>query len=308
MLLQQVTLSGPSSVTAFSSFQVNVSNGSTPTLVSAQDPGMRVTPNGAGFSVALSPARTPATKKNPGGAVTTGTVTISPQGGQGNSLVISVGMPTTNANFIENLYHDVLGRYGLPDEVAYWSSRMDSGMPGWQMAQVFSMTPEFLGRMVDNDYRFMVGSAPAPNDPGRAFWVGQLTNGRSNDVIMGALGASPSYYAQAGGTDAGFIRNLYSMVLHRAVPPGDGEIQYWVGNFGPFGNNQAARLQVANNTAFSHEQHMYVAGTWYQTFLGRSPDGGQSFWADQMDRGVLQQVGVSSFTNTAEYFNQPAKY
>jgi hypothetical protein len=304
MLLQQVTLSGPSSVAPFSSFQVNVSNGSTPTLVSAQDPGMRVTPNGAGFSVALSPVR-----KSAGGAVTTGTVTISPQGGQGNSLVISVGMPTTNGNFIENLYHDVLGRYGLPDEVAYWSSRMDSGMLGWQMAQVFSTTPEFLGRMVDSDYRSMVGSAPAANDPGRAFWVGQLTSGRSNDVIMGSLGASPSYYAQAGGTDSGFITSLYSKVLHRAVAPGAAEIQYWVGNFGPFASNQAARLQVANDMAFSHEQHMYVAGTWYQTFLGRGPDSsGQSFWADQMDNGVLQQVGVSSFTNTAEYFNQPAKY
>ncbi len=309
MHLTQATISTAStSVTALSSFQVNISNGTTPTLVSAQDPGMRVTPNGAGFSVALDPIRTVAGKKTLGGLITSGTVTITPAGGQGNSLIINVAPPTANANFIENLYHDVLGRYGLPDEVGYWSTRMDNGMAGWQMAQVFSMTPEFLGRMVDTDFQTMVGSAPAVDDPGRAFWVNYLTNAGNNDALVGSLGASPSYYAQAGGTDAGFVNSLYSKVLHRAGGPSATDLQYWT-SFGPFANNQAARLQVANDFAFSHEQHLYVAGTWYQTFLNRGPDsGGQGFWAGQLDRGVLQQVGVSSFTNTPEYFGQRAKY
>ena len=61
--------------------------------------------------------------------------------------------------------------------------------------------------------------------------------------------------------------------------------------------------------AFSHEQHMFVAAGWYTKFLNRPPDPqGQAFWAGQMDHGVLQQVGVSSFTNTTEYYNLPAKY
>ena len=306
--LQEIVLSGPGSVSALSTFQISVSGGYTPTLVSAEDPGMTVVPNNGGFAVSLDPVRTVATTgkhPTPGGRVTSGTVTITPQGG-GGKLVVQVSPPSANSNFIENLYHDILGRYGQAGEIGYWSGRMDGGMLGWMVAQAFSMTPEYLGDMVDNDFLTMVGNTPDPG--GRAFWVGQLEHGVSNDAIMGSLGASPSYYAQAGGTDAGFVASLYLKVLHRTAPPGPSDLQYWTA-YGPFATNQGARLQVANDMAFSHEQHMFVAAGWYTKFLNRPPDPqGQAFWAGQMDHGVLQQVGVSSFTNTTEYYNLPAKY
>lgn len=302
--LQEITLSGPSSVSALSNFFVSASGGYTPTLVSAQDPGMSVTPMNGGFSVAVDPIRTAATKHTPAG-IGSGSITITPQGG-GGKLVVLVSPPSANSNFIENLYHDLLGRFGAPGEIGYWSDRMTAGMPGWQVAQAFSTTPEYLGVIVDQDFMAMVGNLPDAG--GRAFWVSQLAHGMSNDVIMGSLGASPSYYAQAGGTDSGFVSSLYLKVLHRTAPPGASDIQYWT-SYGPFASNQAARLQVANDMSFSHEQHMFVAGGWYTKFLNRAPDlGGQTFWANQMDHGVLQQVGVSSFTNTPEYYALPAKY
>jgi hypothetical protein len=302
--LQEITLSGPAQVSALSNFFVSVGGGYTPTLQSAQDPGMSVTPMNGGFSVAVDPIRTAATKHTPAG-IGSGSITITPQGG-GGKLVVLVSPPSANSNFIENLYHDLLGRFGAPGEIGYWSDRMTAGMPGWQVAQAFSTTPEYLGVIVDQDFMAMVGNLPDAG--GRAFWVSQLAHGMSNDVIMGSLGASPSYYAQAGGTDSGFVSSLYLKVLHRTAPPGASDIQYWT-SYGPFASNQAARLQVANDMSFSHEQHMFVAGGWYTKFLNRAPDlGGQTFWANQMDHGVLQQVGVSSFTNTPEYYALPAKY
>ncbi|HEX3606442.1 MAG TPA: DUF4214 domain-containing protein, partial [Candidatus Dormibacteraeota bacterium] len=258
--LISAVLSGPSSVSALSTFQVNLLGGSTPTLVSTEDPGMTVVPNSMGFSVSLDPVRTVAGKHTVGGLVTTGTVTITPEGGQGNSLVVAVGLPSPNANYIENLYHDLLGRYGSAGEIGYWSTKMDQGMTRGQIAQTFSMTPEFLGHMIDADFQSMVGAAPAPSDPGRAFWVNFLLHGGNNDTIMGSLGAASNYYAQAGGTDAGFITSLYSKVLHRSTGPSPQDIQYW-STFGPFGGdaNSGRRLQVANNFSFSTEQHRYVA-------------------------------------------------
>jgi Domain of unknown function (DUF4214) len=303
--LQEIILSGPGSVSALSNFFVSVSGGYTPTLESAQDAGMSVTPMNGGFMVAVDPIRSAPSKHSPGGQITSGSITITPQGG-GGKLVVQVAPPSANSNFIENLYHDILGRFGQPGEIGYWSGRMDGGMLGWMVAQAFSITPEYMGDMVDADFQTMVGNLPDPG--GRAFWVGQLEHGVSNDAVMGSLGASPSYYAQAGGTDASFISSLYLKVLHRSAPPGASDIQYWTA-YGPFASNQAARLQVANDMAFSHEQHMFVAGGWYTKFLNRAPDPeGQAFWAGQMDHGVLQQVGVSSFTNTPEYYALPAKY
>lgn len=306
--LTSAILGGPQSVTALSTFQVTVLGGSTTTLVSAEDPGMRVTPNSMGFAVSLDPVRTVAGKKTVGGQITSGTVTITPEGGQGNALVVSVGPPTANANYIENLYHDVLGRYGFPEEIGYWSAKMDAGMTRGQMAQTFSMTPEFLGHMVDSDFQSMVGSAPAANDPGRAFWVNFLTNLGNNDTLIGSLGASSSYYTQAGGTDAGFITSLYSRVLHRSTGPSPADIQYWAA-YGPFAGSLPARLQVANNFAYSTEQHASVARGWYQTFLGRGPDGpGLAYWTGNLDHGVLQQVMVNSFIASDEFYSHAPKY
>ena len=70
-----------------------------------------------------------------------------------------------------------------------------------------------------------------------------------------------------------------------------------------------ARLQVANDMAFSHEQHMLIVSGWYQKFLGRAPEfAGQTYWADRLDSGTLPQVLVPSFTNGPEYYGLPAKY
>jgi hypothetical protein len=306
--LQEISLNGPSTVSALSDFFVSVSGGYTPTLVSAQDPGMSVTPLNGGFEVAMSPIRTPAGKHTPAG-IGTGSVTITPQGG-GGKLVVTVTQPSGNANFIENLYHDVLGRYGQPGEVGYWSSRIDGGeTTGW-VASTFSNTPEFLGHMVDSDYQYMVGVTPAPTDPGRQFWVNFLSQRNPYDAMTGQLGASDAYYTAAGGTDTGFITALYRQVLHRSAPPAPSELQYWL-SFGPFAGeaNAARRLQVANDFAYSHEQHMLIVSGWYTTFMGRQPDpAGQTYWADRMDAGFLPQDLVASFTNTPEYYALPAKY
>lgn len=303
--LQEITVSGPASVTALSTFQVSVSGGYTPTLVSTQDPGMSVVPSAGGFAVSLDPVRSAASKHNPGGQITSGTVTITPQGG-GGALTVTVNPPSANSNFIENLYHDILGRLGQPGEVGYWSTRMDNGMPGWAVAQAFSVTPEFLTRMTDNDFQQMVGAQP--DQGGQAYWVNYLAHNGNNDAIMGSLGSSPGFYAQAGGTDNAWLTALYIKVLHRSAPPGPSDLSYW-GAYGPFANNQAARLQVANDMAFSTEQHTFVVQGWYQTFLGRAADSqGLAFWVGQLDHGVLQEVMVDSFTNTPEYYALPAKY
>jgi hypothetical protein len=300
--LTGVTLSGPTTVNALSTFQVAIGgSGTTPTLVSAQDPGLVAVPTAGGFAVSLSPVRTQ------GGQITTGAVTITAQGG-GGKLIVNVLQPTANSNYIENLYHDVLGRYGAPDEIGYWSSRMDGGMTAGDVASTFSMTPEFLGSLVDTDYQWMVGSKPAVNDPGRQYWVNFLSQGNRLDTMTGMLGASDAYYAQAGGTDAGFINSLYAKVLHRPAPPAASEVAYW-SQFGPFAHNSMARLQVANDMAFSHEQHMLIVSGWYQKFLGRAPESaGLTYWADRLDTGTLPQVLVPSFTNGPEYYGLKAKY
>jgi len=300
--LQDVTLSGPSSVNALSDVTVNVSNGVVGSLVSAQDPGMSAVPNGAGgFTVALDPVRgNTGSKKNPTTGITSGQVTIGVPGGR-SSLVVTVNPPSANSNFVENLYHDVLGRYGLPNEIGFWEQQLINGEPTGAVAAFFANSHEVHGRMVDHDFQSMVGVSLSPNDPGRLYWQNQLDAGALNETIIGQLGAAQAFYDQAG-SDSAFVTALYSKVLGRTPSPS--EVSYWTG-FGPFANNANARLYVANGFAFSHEQHKnIVVAPWYTTYLHRSASGdptGWEFWAEYLDQGHRDEIGVAAFTSLTEY-------
>jgi Domain of unknown function (DUF4214)/Prealbumin-like fold domain len=314
--LVEIVLTVPSSVNAFEAFPVSLSSGAATSLSSTYpvtdasgttrtvtESVMSVSGGPGAFQVILGhPGTQTISAMNGGSALAVGTVVVNPGDGV----------------FVANLYHDILGRSGAPSEVGYWVNQMHAGEPAWAVAEFFSQSDEYRGHMVATDYTQMVGVTLAPNDPGLAYWTHALATGTYNEAVIGSLASSPSFYNQPvkqgginlpGGTDASFVTDLYLKVLHRTAAPTTSELQYWIGTYGPFAGNQAARLQVANGMAFSHEQHMYVAGTWYPTFLNRPADlGGQTFWANQLDHGTHDEVGVASLTSTPEYFGLAPKY
>jgi len=232
-------------------------------------------------------------------SVTANQKKVGSAGGVG-SVTVSAG----NASFVEDLYHDILGRLGTDNEVAYWASQIAGGMTRGAVAAFFSTAPEVDHDLVISDYGLMLGHAP--DAQGLAYWQGVLDAGGYDESLLAALAATPDYYAGKGkGTDSGFITGLYKDLLGRTGQAS--EISAWVGN------GITNRAAVAAAFAFSHEHHLGLVSVptygWYARYLGRPADpSGAQFWADQLDAGTRDSVGVAAFTGCDEYFAKPVVY
>ena len=238
----------------------------------------------------------------------TGAVTLSASvkgrsNGSGGSGPLTVG--NDDASFVEDLYHDILGRLGADAEVAYWAGQLAHGEPRQAVAAFFSTSQEVYGRNVDADYQKLIGHAADPG--GRAYWVSALGGGGYDEQLLASLGGTSVYYAgHGGGTDKGFITALYRDLLGRT--PTAAELNGWLAG-GPITD----RAAVARVVAFSHEHHLAVVAApatgWYPLYLGRPAEtAGAGYWATQLDQGTRDEVGVATFTSSNEYYGKPVTY
>jgi hypothetical protein len=222
------------------------------------------------------------------------------------------GMPAIvpdprNATFVKNLYHDVLHRTSAPSpsEVAYWQGRLDNGAYRSWVAMALVGSSEAHGFTVDDDYQVMLGRAPDPS--GRAFWVGQLDAGVYNEHLLGLLGGSDEYFRVRGNNDfTTLVTSLYRDVLGRTsnpVAPAQ-DIYYWVGRL----QTGMSHAVIGDVFANSHEYHLKVVATWYEHYLFRNPAGdpGWTFWANFLDAGHRDDVGIVQLVASDEYFNHPS--
>ena len=92
---------------------------------------------------------------------------------------------------------------------------------------------------------------------------------------------------------------LYQDILRRTPAAGDPGVAYWIGQL----NAGASRGLVGAAFANSHEYHMDLVAGWYGKYLFRTPDPqGQVFWADDLDAGNSDDVGIVQLVSSDEYF------
>lgn len=103
---------------------------------------------------------------------------------------------TTDAEFIELVYANVLGR--LPDAGgrAFWVTQLSSGLSRGSMMIAFSESPENVERTaaqvrVTSLYLGLLRRAPDPS--GYAFWVGQVESGLSAQNLIAGMLSSDEY-------------------------------------------------------------------------------------------------------------------
>lgn len=144
------------------------------------------------------------------------------------------GTPQT---FVRNLYRELLGREPSAGDLAYWAAQVqaDSSVAGReQVISFFMNSPEYKAHYVDTLYEVFLGRAP--DAAGLAFWSAKMgdpgtpgEHGGSADerFILAAIVGSDEFYAQAGGTDQGFVQALYHDLLGRAGDAAD--VNTWAG-------------------------------------------------------------------------------
>ncbi len=100
-------------------------------------------------------------------------------------------------------------------------------LPGLVSAQTNSYrTPPKgdAGTLVRSGYERYLGREPGATG---ATWVQGLRNGQTREDLMASLLSSDEYFAKAGGTRTGYVRQLYRDVIGRDPLPA--EINYWTG-------------------------------------------------------------------------------
>jgi hypothetical protein len=176
-----------------------------------------------------------------------------------------------SAQFVETLYQNVLGRSADPTGLAYWQSQMDNGESRSQVLLNFSDSFEnkenTISTIGDKDlseaYRlYQAAFNRTPDQPGLAYWTGQLDNGTTPLQAAQSFLASPEFQQMYGGLDAmGQVNELYENVLHRQPDP-TGEA-YWVGQL----NNGSSLASVLLNFSDSLENRMQTAAATHDSWV-----------------------------------------
>jgi len=212
--------------------------------------------------------------------------------GLGNSNTTEVWLKSDKYQFIEKLYHDLLGRQGSYDDIMFWVGWMVAGDTPADIVRGFQGSYEYRFLVVEFTYHTLLGRGA--DDGGRAFWINQLGSGLPVEQLFIALLISAEYYQNHGGTNSGFVEGLYEDLLGRGSDVnGSG---FWTGWL----DGGASRYDVAKAFVISEEFYRLLInnplgigplaqiGGFYQHFLKRDAEPeGVDFWVAWFRNGDI---------------------
>lgn len=149
------------------------------------------------------------------------------------------GTNPSNAELVDALYQNVLGRAGDSEGRAYWISNLDAGsLSTIDVIMAFSDSPENINRTETSPPLSALQSQVLrlyqaifdrpPDEEGFQFWAGQLSTGQTLPDMAAAFVSSPEFEDRYGPSlsDAQFVDALYLNVLSRGGEP-DGRA-FWI--------------------------------------------------------------------------------
>jgi len=187
----------------------------------------------------------------------------------------------TQARSVVNaLYQDLLLRQVDPAGLQTWSSMLAGGASQAGLVMSLTRSREYVQLRVGQAYTQVLARSPSAGD--LAGWSGQILSGHVLvDDVQRRFYSSQEFWNRSGGTDAGFVANLYTSTLSDPSNLGtkrvatSAEVIYWVAKVKLNG-----RAWVVDQIWFSMEAAKYRAGKYYLLFLKRTADpAGQTGWA-----------------------------
>ncbi|MFV0256961.1 MAG: DUF4214 domain-containing protein [Acidimicrobiales bacterium] len=143
-----------------------------------------------------------------------------------------------NAQFVDLVYRNVLGRAPDPSGFTFWNAQLAAGVSRGAIMAGFSDSPEMVmrtGTAAPNPvaeaevYRLYVATfLRFPDAGGLAYWADQRSRGVGLDTIAGEFVRSPEFQATYGSLpDGQFVDLIYANVLTRSADAGGRD--YWAG-------------------------------------------------------------------------------
>ncbi|CAN5389196.1 hypothetical protein BH10PLA2_BH10PLA2_12940 [soil metagenome] len=209
------------------------------------------------------------------------------------SSAIPIGGNPNNL-YVASAYGLLLNRYPDPG-AAYWVNLMNNGVSAPGVVLSLERSQEYLGNQVAAMYQRYLGRGP--DAFGNQAWINFLLAGGTFEQLAAGLAGSQEFYVRAGGTDQGFLTNLYYYALNRG--PTTADLISWELAL----DAGVSRMSVATAFVNSQEYRANLVQADYQTFLKRSADsGGVAAWVNALNAGATDQQVL------AQIFGSPEAY
>ena len=169
-----------------------------------------------------------------------------------------------HAATVIRLYHAVLGRSPELCGYNYWLGQANANMDAKLMGAHFLASAEYLGNnaslsdsaFIDLIYQNVLKRAP--DAPGKAYWLDQLTTGKTDRGGM-LYGVAQSQEFRAAMADDVAVDALYLGLQDRA--PAAAEVTYWLGEYAKYGTTANFLAKATAVTAEYHDRFMPADGS-----------------------------------------------
>ena len=185
----------------------------------------------------------------------------------------------SNADFVNQLYQNVLDRAGDPAGVQTWNGVLAAGASRGAVLLGFAESQEYEGDTIsitsdntlfaagDNDngeiyrlYEAALGRAPDPT--GQAYWASELASGVSETQVAQGFVGSAEFQSDYGAnlSPTAFVTLLYQNVLDRA--PDQAGLNAWVGQMQQGMSEASVVLGFSDSTEFRADSAAATHANW----------------------------------------------
>ncbi len=205
-------------------------------------------------------------------------------------------MGSSNQIWLQQIYHDLLGRDVDPSGLAFWTGVLTSGATPGEVALLHHQSTEYHADQIQAAYQTLLHRAA--DTTSLNYFLGLMGQGQNIEQMDAIIAGSEEYYqGHGGGTNDGFLAALYQDFLHRAIDP----TALQAGEQALDGGGQSLS-QVAQAVLGSTEYLTNVVQNAYQTYLHRAADTGSlTAFVSYLAAGGSDDVVVAFLIGSPEY-------
>ncbi len=203
----------------------------------------------------------------------------------------------STAQFVSNLYTDLLNRTPSRGELVLWLNTVNRGTPTLQVTTGFVNSDEFLNQETVANYQSLLGRSPSAAEA--AFWLNARHSGVTARREVAQFFASDDYYARNGSTPNFWLSGVFRDVFGRAPTASEDS------TLTPRGlTSYSGRLAVALSLATGGESNNRTVDAAYVRLLGRGADpAGLNFWSGRLAAGLSPSGLLADLAASAEFIN-----
>jgi hypothetical protein len=204
-----------------------------------------------------------------------------------------------NVRFIQEAYHDLLGRGPDPAALEWFSHELDLGMSRFQVALSLAGSAEYRSHQVDDTFGQYLHRQPTPAEEAQN--ISFPTAGGTVEQMAAQLAGSSEYLQKAGGTFDDFLSAFYQDALDRAVDSAGRAA------FDQAAAAGATRADIALAILSSDEYKGDLVHGLYQRLLDRAPlPAEQTAWVAFLDQpGIPDETAIAGLTASDEFYSKP---